>query len=566
MSLLVALLLVVSVVGGAAAAGRLVDLNQSKPSYTILGAASKAFLSEYMQTGDFNGDGKIDVLVSATAQTHNGGYTGAVYLILGRATPPTNLNLASASADLTIYGAAAKDAFGHALASGDVNGDGIADMVISADRNNGERGAVYVFLGHANLGNPPAVIDMANPGANAPALTITGAAPGWRLGRSLASGDLNKDGVADIAIGAYLASPGGRTEAGAVYVVSGSPTLSATTPITQNLATTPAMLTIYGKSGAPAPVAALRPQPLAPASLADETKVAAEFGDRLGHAVAFGDVNNDATVDLVTGSYGANPGGQVDAGEVYVFYGANTFTATTPITIDLFTTPTAPNHTLTGVDAGDQAGFTLAAANIGATPPASLLVGAYFSQGMGNAAAETGEIYLVNGGPGLAAVSSLAAAARTFYGVDGGDRLGRSLAFGDVSGDGQRDLILGASRADPGGRIGAGAVYVIYSGTSATGALHLDNTGGADLTLLGASTGGGICLAPYEPSQNCSDELGFAVTSGDVNNDGVDDVLGGAVYVDNGVLADAGAVYVVFGGAPVPTDRQTFLPNVPVIR
>ena len=123
-------------------------------------------------------------------------------------------------------------------------------------------------------------------------------------------------------------------------------------------------------------------------------------------------------------------------------------------------------------------------------------------------------------------------------GIDFGDISGNSVSSaGDVNGDGYDDLIIGALSADPNGN-NSGETYVVYGGASASG------TGGMlDLSALDGSNGfilNGI---------DADDGSGSSVSSaGDVNGDGYDDLIIGALSADpNG--NNSGETYVVYGGA-----------------
>jgi hypothetical protein len=104
---------------------------------------------------------------------------------------------------------------GYFIAVGDVNGDGIPDLVIGAPDANGADGAVYVVFGTKNgfpnplplstLNGTNGIAFIGDPGANTAAGTV------------VAVGDVNGDGIADIVIGA----PFGNTNAGYVYVIFG---------------------------------------------------------------------------------------------------------------------------------------------------------------------------------------------------------------------------------------------------------------------------------------------------------------------------------------------------------
>src|SRR5690242_8008558 len=139
-----------------------------------------------LATGDFNHDGFQDVVIGApdTDFTPQGGdlrqNAGAVYVIFGRATfaastiIDTNLAAALTSQpDISIFGASSNDAVGFAVAAGDVNGDGVDDLIIGApglDSSTGtpavqlrDAGAVYVIYGAANLTSRRIDLSTANP-------------------------------------------------------------------------------------------------------------------------------------------------------------------------------------------------------------------------------------------------------------------------------------------------------------------------------------------------------------------------------------------------------------------
>jgi hypothetical protein len=140
------------------------------------------------------------------------GYTGIAYLVRG--TPAGQLDLFLA--DARLYGETPDSSVGDGLASlGDMDGDGFGDFLVgsSTDPSWGEvAGLVYLFYGPVSGSHPISEADA----------TFTPAEPRAAMGRSLAfAGDATGDGLPDLWIGAEGASTGGYGS-GAIYLVPGS--------------------------------------------------------------------------------------------------------------------------------------------------------------------------------------------------------------------------------------------------------------------------------------------------------------------------------------------------------
>ena len=161
--------------------------------------------------GDVNGDGIDDLIIGATDASPNGrNYAGASYVVFGSDQGfPATIDLAS-DADLIIQGAAAYDHSGCSVSgAGDVNGDGIDDLIIGAPGAD-PNGRVYAGASYVVFGRDqgfPATIDLASDAD----LIIQGAAANDRSGCSVSgAGDVNGDGIDDLIIGALDADPNGR--------------------------------------------------------------------------------------------------------------------------------------------------------------------------------------------------------------------------------------------------------------------------------------------------------------------------------------------------------------------
>ncbi|MFC1688454.1 beta strand repeat-containing protein [Pseudomonadota bacterium] len=249
--------------------------------------------------GDINGDGTDDLIVGATLAGSEGAYAGAAYVIFGNNQPwPVSFDLTTLDGNngFAIVGLTQGDYAGSAVSTvGDVNGDGIDDVIVGApqaDPNGSQSGASYVVFGSdQGLTHPLNVSALT--GSNGFALYGTSA--GDNSGSSVASaGDINADGVSDLLIGANLADPHGEAS-GASYVVFGKQQ-------GQGWPSTVALSSLNGASGFRAK--------------------GVSAGDQSGTSVSgAGDVNSDGKVDFVVGAPLADPNG-IDSGAAYVVYDA----------------------------------------------------------------------------------------------------------------------------------------------------------------------------------------------------------------------------------------------------
>jgi Ca2+-binding RTX toxin-like protein len=164
---------------------------------------------------DLNGDGKAEILVGAAGNDAGGSNAGAVYVVYGKSTgAEVNLDdVAAGGGGFKIVGQAG-EAVGSSLKGlGDVNGDGLADIMISAAGS----GRAYVVFGKADTGQ----VDLADVADGIGGFAITAEATGDFNGMSFGgSADFNRDGIADLVIGAPCNGEGGAN-AGAVYVIWG---------------------------------------------------------------------------------------------------------------------------------------------------------------------------------------------------------------------------------------------------------------------------------------------------------------------------------------------------------
>jgi hypothetical protein len=409
-----------------------VDLeNLGAGGFQIIGNRGEETGFSVSGAGDVNGDGLDDLIVGAPSSNRAGTDAGSSYVVFGKADPlPVNVNVLG-SGGFRIDGIDADD-FSGASVSGasDVNGDGLADLIIgawSADPG-GESyaGESYVVFGKAST----TTVDLANLGAGG--FRIDGINVLDYSGRSVSgAGDVNGDGLADLIVGAWSADPGGNGDAGQSYVVFGK---ASSTPV--DLASLGAGgFRIDGING----------------------------NDRSAYSVSgAGDVNGDGLADLIVGAFGADPGGDSAAGESYVVFGKASTT-----TVDLANLG-AGGFRIDGIDLGDYSGVSVSGAgDVNGDGLSDLIVGADGADPGGDSRA--GESYVVFGKASTTAVdlANLGVGGFRMDGIDLGDRLGLSVSgAGDVNGDGLADLVVGAPNADPGGDSQAGESYVVFSASA----------------------------------------------------------------------------------------------------
>ena len=214
--------------------------------------------------GDVDGDGLDDFFVAAPESSSAGAGSGRAHVFLGSATRlPTTPAWTATGANPCAF-------LGEAVASGDVNGDGFADVIVGA-RGHDHKGAAFGYYG-----SPSGLSDT-------PDWFVTASVKRTRFAQALAAGDANGDGFDDV----FVAAP----ESATISLFLGSPSGLGVVP----------SWTYTGPS-------------------------AARFGRALD---AGGDANGDGFDDLLVGAPEYD-GGKVDEGLVALFLGSASGPGSTP--------------------------------------------------------------------------------------------------------------------------------------------------------------------------------------------------------------------------------------------
>jgi len=507
----------------------------------------------------------------------------------------TSITTGDGSEGFFLEAEGAVDQLGERIAvGGDLNDDGFDDLVVAAPQEFLNRGSVYVIFGGADVADGTSRIDVGGLDGT-DGFTIRGLATGDDLGSALAiTGDVNGDGIDDLAIGASGVDRDIANE-GAVYVVFGRPDLGSGGAIDlASLDGTNGFVArgilrndrtgtdvdlggdVNGDGDGDLVIGALQcsasSEPLPGEAYVlfggpgiggtgeiDLATLAGGGGtdgflvrgavscDFLGESVAFpGDLDDDGFDDLALGAPSVDRDGLSFRGAAYVLWGGPDVAGDGVIELARLTLDRG--LVIPGPDDFDQLGSDLAAAgDLNDDGRADLAIGASGAEPLDPDAFVPGAVHVLFGSPDLRGTAEIDVA--SFDGTDGvtlgstieEDTAGSSVAGGgDVNGDGIDDVVIGA----PGNNVvedSPGRAYVVFGGS---------DFGAGGLRSLAALDGtNGFRLTGAEPE----DRHGFAVGLGDVTGDGIADVATGALAVESGAGVLAGRGYVRFGRVtPLP--------------
>lgn len=482
------------------------------------------------------------------------------------------IDLANTPADLSILGEAAVDNLGSWLSTGDINGDGVEDLVAVACNSHpleGTRtGTLYILWGDQLSGQ--SVVDL--PATTTGVSRVFGNPGDDDLYCTVTCGDFNHDGFDDIVWGSPAA---GFDWNGKVYIIFG---MSAF-PDTLDLYLQPSgVTTVYGD-------------------------VASGF---LGRGLCACDVDGDDYDDLLISAP------WLEYSEVFVVFGRDIFPPT------LHTQPAGPGMVrIVDNEANRATGKAIACRDVNEDGYDDLLLGA---PGLGAPTAD-GRVILLYGSPSLPDTVLLAnppVPVKRLLGEYSHGGLGVSVAIADLNRDARQDVVAGAWGADPLGCYDCGEVYVLYDANSLPDTVDLATTSVPMTRVIGSgqSTKNGLNVLCSDLSGDLIDDLvvtnwpldvratttviygrelmpatvllatesgpitrikehtkgdilGYGLTAIDVDSDSVNDLVLGAPYASPPDRGSAGIVYgflssrlvTPVGGSPVPRLTLDNFPN-----
>ena len=458
----------------------------------VITGATSYYFGHALEAGDLNSDGKTDLIVGTYSLDM---YVNRAYVFYNDGSYPSTYT----SADISLTGEGSSG-FGYSLAVGDWNTDGRIDLAVGADLYSSGTGRAYIFYNDGSIPTTAATADV----------IITGEATGYSFGFALGAGDWNADGKIDLAVGATSHA----TITGRAYIFYNDGSIPTAAGSADAIITGNSTWSYFGSAFAAVDCNADGKQDLVvgamgvgayifyndgsyPSAAASADIVISGSGDYFGASIASGDFNADGKVDLAFSGHSY----ATYTGRAYIFYNDGSI-PTTAATADII---------LTGETTGGYFGIALAAGDFNTDGKIDLVVGA------DHYASSKGKVYLYTWNDA------------TITGETTSNYFGGAMTSGDWNADGKIDLAIGAY----GYSSNTGRAYIFYNDST-----YPSGAASADVIITGGAAG---------------DYFGIALTSGDLNADGKTDLAVGARYYSSGT----GRAYIFYNDGSIPTTAAT---------
>jgi Ca2+-binding RTX toxin-like protein len=488
---------------------------------------------------DINGDGIADLMISTPGtdpnRTYNAGSTYAVFgatdIGTGGSIDPSTLNGRNG---FRLEGTNPSDFIGSSVTTtSDLNNDGIADLIISTPSAelNGIRdaGSIYVLFGGTNIGGDGSIDRSTLDGSNGFVINGTNRNDLFRTSVTTTS-DLNGDGIADLMIRSPYADANGIRGGGSIYVVFGGTNIGAGGSLDRS--------TLDGSNGFV--INGTNERDLWSTSVTTTTS----------------DLNGDGITDLMIRSPNVSLNGFREEGSISVVFGGTNIGAGG--SIDRSTLDGSNGFVINGTNRQELLGRSATTtSDVNNDGIADLIIRSPYASP--NGIRNAGSIYVVFGGTNIGAGGTINRSTLdgsngfVFNGTTQNEGLNTFIdtatTASDLNNDGINDLIIAANTADANGIRVAGSISVLFGGT------NIGEGGSIDRSTLDGSNG----FVFNGTTQG--DFINSLVTTSDLNNDGIADLIIGAPNANPNDLTDAGSTYVVFGGINIGAggsiDRST---------
>lgn len=379
--------------------------------------------------GDINGDDRDDIVVSDRDKA---------YVIFGRETFSSPIDLATLDgADgFSVSIGTATFVRSSVASAGDINGDGIDDLVITQPSYNSNTGRCFILFGKNTAFSAGVDVTLLD---GTDGFSVTGIDLGDELGAggtfrgktAIGAGDVNNDDIDDLVLSARSADGPVENGVGEAYVVFGKNTFEATVDLSA----------LDGSNG----------------FTVQGTNRNGDLGVGLGAA----DVNKDGFSDIIVGAPGVDVN-DYGEGATYVVYGNESFDAL----IVTSTLDGSNGFVINGISTGDYSGIEVGSGDINGDQIDDIMIGAFRRDGVGGE--DFGAGYVIFGQDDLTAASFDLTALDgnngfVFEGANTFDYTCRVAGAGDINGDGVEDFIIGGESAGGDGRSGNnGEAYIVF--------------------------------------------------------------------------------------------------------